>query len=189
MERFRFLNVGGNLLPSVITQTRSTYNAPSRWKIGSWHIEQYTSQWQCQGHNFWPNLGTFHDPFFTHRPQLRHFFTVSGGWPILLKGIIISFYLTPFCWKQMNLKFSWTCLALVKGKCLSTKATHLTIDWLANLYYTETGTAWLTQWSIFKVWASLITKTVENILFLTFVICLGPGPYGRQGNVNKKLRK
>ena len=42
------------------------------------------------------------DSFFTHN------FTVSGGWPLILKGITISFYLTPFCWKHRNLKFSWT---------------------------------------------------------------------------------
>ena len=28
----------------------------------------------------------------------------------ILKGITRTFYLTPFCWKHRNLKFSWTCL-------------------------------------------------------------------------------
>ena len=53
-------------------------------------------------------LGIVHDSVFY--PQLHCFFTVSGGWPLILKGITISFYLTPFCWKHRNLKFSWTCL-------------------------------------------------------------------------------
>ena len=36
-------------------------------------------------------LGIVHEPFF----KLCRFFTVSGGWPLILKGITISFYLTP----------------------------------------------------------------------------------------------
>ena len=55
-------------------------------KDGSSHINvQTVSQWQWQGHNFWPNLEIFHESIFTY----NHFLTSSGGWPLILQGIIV----------------------------------------------------------------------------------------------------
>ena len=67
------------------------------------HTTVHKSQWQCHGHKFWQNLGIIHDRFFTHNFSISSAFL--GGWPLISKGSTISFYLTPFCWKQMNLKF------------------------------------------------------------------------------------
>ena len=86
---------------SQISRNRSTFllNAPLWWK--KWALTHRIVH-KPIGSARSQFLGIVHDSVFY--PQLHRFFTVSGGWPLILKGITISFYLTPFCWKHKNFK-------------------------------------------------------------------------------------
>ena len=103
--------------PRIDLYTKNWMGGSPTWVLT--HIEQYT-KWQCQGHNFFGQIWDISWSVF-HSTS----FIISSPYQEVDPSFWIYFYLTPFSWKQMNLKLLWTQLqgwelASLNGNCHST---------------------------------------------------------------------